>query len=166
MNRALFALAFVLLSACGGGGTDVPTPVAVVHVKPAPEPAPAIEPAPEPIQRGIAPSAQLLAELTDGLKATDVLPLSAYTDAIVLPTSAIDLTIDRRLLLKELFAKVTEGAADPVEAWVTYLQERIVHPANPPIHDNGLAIFDPLWILENRIAHCGQTNRLVVDGLL
>jgi len=31
--------------------------------------------------------------------------------------------------------------------------------------ENGQAIYDPYWILKNQIAHCGQTNRLLVDGL-
>jgi hypothetical protein len=50
-------------------------------------------------------------------------------------------------------------------AWVRYLQDRLAHPKTAPLHDNGQAIYDPLWILVNRVAHCGQTNRVLVDGL-
>lgn len=45
------------------------------------------------------------------------------------------------------------------------MQDRIAHPKWAPLLDNGQAIYDPYWILKNQIAHCGQTNRVVVDGL-
>ena len=31
--------------------------------------------------------------------------------------------------------------------------------------NNGQAIYDPYWILKNRLGQCGQANRTVVDGL-
>jgi transglutaminase-like putative cysteine protease len=110
----------------------------------------------------------VVSELMDGQNVATVLPVDAYTRIISLPETSIDLTIDRRQLLKALFSAATKGNTtdiDKVKAWVRYLQDRIAHPLNAPLMENGQAIYDPLWILENRIAHCGQTNRLVVDGL-
>ena len=109
-----------------------------------------------------------VSNLLDGRNAATVLPVDAYTKKISLPETSIDLTIDRRHLLQALFTEVTKGTAsdiDKAKAWVRYLQDRIAHPQNAPLMENGQAIYDPLWILKNRIAHCGQTNRLVVDGL-
>ena len=113
-------------------------------------------------------SADLVADLLDTRHAATVLPASAYTIAIILPAASIDLTTDRRELLRVLFTAVTNDKSDDqakVESWVRYLQDRIAHPQHAPLLDNGQAIYDPLWILKNRIAHCGQTNRLIVDGL-
>ncbi len=67
-----------------------------------------------------------------------------------------------------LFSQITIGLQTDqlrIEAWVRYLQDRIIHPKYPPIFENGQAIYDPYWILKNQLAHCGQTNRVVVDGL-
>lgn len=97
-----------------------------------------------------------------------VLTRDALTRRISLPITDIDLTIDRRYLLAELFSKVSSGYTSQesqVLAWVRYLQDRLAHPKTAPLHDNGQAIYDPLWILLNRVAHCGQTNRVLVDGL-
>jgi hypothetical protein len=113
-------------------------------------------------------STALAADLLDARNAATVLPASAYTEKILLPATSIDLTICRRTLLRALFAEVTKGASsdlDKAKVWVRYLQDRIAHPRHAPLLDSGQAIYDPLWILENRIAHCGQTNRLLVDGL-
>jgi hypothetical protein len=79
----------------------------------------------------------------------------------------IDLTIDRRQVLRELFEKVAAGTttAERVEAWVRYLQDHIAHPAYPPMHDDRVMVTDPVWILEEQIGQCGQTNRVLVDGL-
>ena len=45
------------------------------------------------------------------------------------------------------------------------MQHQIYHSNYSPILYNKIAIFDPKWIIENRIAHCDQTNRIIVDGL-
>lgn len=107
-------------------------------------------------------------EFTDGTKALDVLPIEAFTDRKILPYSAIDTSFDRRELLRILFIKVTSGAIsdqDKIEAWITYLQNRIAHPLASPLLTDGTLVMDPYWILKNRIAQCGQTNRVLVDGL-
>lgn len=169
MVKGVLGAALALsLVACGGGG-GAPEPVSQVAAAPAvivQPPPPPVVPAAPPRPPGIAPSEVLLDELTTPDHAIDVLALEAYTTPVILPLSAIDLTVDRRELMLRLFARVSAGEADPVLAWLEYLQERIAHPTEPPLHDNGIGIFDPLWILQNRIAHCGQTNRVLVDGLL
>jgi hypothetical protein len=80
----------------------------------------------------------------------------------------VDLTIDRRQVLRALFEKVAAGTTtgERVEAWVRYLQDRIAHPKYPPMHDAQIMVTDPIWILEQRVGQCGQTNRVLVDGLL
>lgn len=161
---AVWASSTMVAVAFGGGeGALQLIAQAVEAVAGAQEPAPVAAPPKPP---GIAPSEVLLANLTDGRRAVDVLPVHAYLTPVVLPLSAIDLTVDRRLLLQQLFARVTGGAADPIQEWVEYLQERVAHPNTPPMHGNGIEIHDPLWILENRLAWCSQVNRVLVDGLL
>ena len=111
---------------------------------------------------------RLVSELTDGTHAATTLPTEAFEKRVVLPPSKIDLTIDRHELLKAIFKSVSSKETTEqgkVEAWVRYLQDRIVHPKEAPLLENGQAIYDPLWILKNQIAQCGQTNRVLVDGL-
>lgn len=112
--------------------------------------------------------AQLLSELLDPRHAAVVLPKKSFQDPVIVTENQIDLTIDRRSILKSLFLEVTSGKRtdlEKIEAWVVYLQNRIAHPKHAPLLDNGQAIYDPIWMLKSRIAHCGQTNRLVADGL-
>lgn len=150
-----------LLAACGGGGGGGPEPVAQVSAVVQTTP-----PRPKTVAPGLPPSEVLLASLMDGRDATDVLPAEAYTTPVFLPAASIDLTVDRRLLLQQLFSRVTAAEPDPIEAWVEYLQDRVAHPTTPPMHEWGINVYDPLWILENRLAWCGQINRVLVDGLL
>lgn len=86
---------------------------------------------------------------------------------VVVPVEAINLSIDRRKYLSDLFYEVTHGENDQeiVESWVTYLQKNIAHSAYAPMHPNGVMLTDPVWIMENRVAQCGQTNRVMIDGL-
>lgn len=148
-----------MVSACGGG-SGAQEPIAQVAA------APAVIVQPPTGAPGLPPSEVLLASLMDGTNAIDVLPASAYTTPVFLPAASIDLTVDRRLLLQQLFSRVTAGEPDPIESWVEYLQDRVAHPVEPPMHEWGINVYDPLWILENRLAWCGQINRVLVDGLL
>jgi hypothetical protein len=110
----------------------------------------------------------LASTLVDHRHAATVLPASAYTARISIRTELTSPEIDRRKLLESLFSLVTSGSStvqEKVEAWVRYIQDRFVHPKFAPTHDNGQAIYDPYWLLVNRVAHCGQANRLIVDGL-
>jgi hypothetical protein len=112
--------------------------------------------------------AESMSELLDTRHAVAVLPESSYTNQVRLQQDSLDLSVGRRDVLRTIFTAVTAGQFTDqakIETWVRYLQDRIAHPKDPPIFENGQAIYDPLWLLKNRIAHCGQTNRLVVDGL-
>jgi len=111
---------------------------------------------------------ELAFDLLDARNAATVLPVSAFTEKISLGEEEIDLGVNRRQLLRFLFVEVTRGASrdiDKAKAWVRFLQDRIAHPQHAPLLENGQAVYDPLWILANRIGHCGQVNRLVCDGL-
>jgi hypothetical protein len=113
-------------------------------------------------------SPALILELLDQRNAATLLPREAYSEKFSLPLSAIDLTIDRKILLRTLFLRIAAGQPTDqarVEAWVRYVQDRIAHPKWAPLLENGQAIYDPYWILKNRIGQCGQTNRVVIDGL-
>ena len=115
------------------------------------------------------PSASIsITELIDNQNAAVVLSSSSLLKPVTLAISKIDTSLNRRDILKQLFAHVTSQETNDikrVEAWVRYLQDRIAHPKHAPLHKNGQAIYDPLWIIKNRLGHCGQTNRVLVDGL-
>ncbi|MEO1250239.1 MAG: transglutaminase-like domain-containing protein [Pseudomonadota bacterium] len=118
---------------------------------------------------GVARDEEIVADLLDQTNAAFVVSAEELMDPIVLSSAEIDTTIDRRAILSTLFERLTANAAtdtEKVEIWVRYLQDRVAHPRTCPLLENGQAIYDPLWILENRLGQCGQTNRVVVDGLL
>lgn len=76
--------------------------------------------------------------------------------------------VNRREYLAHLVRAVTKDAPDAEGTsvrWVEWLQNHFAHPERAPLDEHGAAIFDPLWLLLNRVAHCGQTNRLIADGL-
>lgn len=111
---------------------------------------------------------RLVAELLDHRNAAILLPREAFSKQISVPVSAVDGVVNRRVLLASLFSRLTAGQPTDqlrVEAWVRYVQDRIAHPKWAPLLENGQAIYDPYWILKNQLGQCGQTNRLVVDGL-
>lgn len=111
----------------------------------------------------------LARDLLDGRNAAVILSKDDLLTRVTIPISALDLKTDRRGLLTALFDQITSGQNTDqarVEAWVRYVQDRIAHPKWAPLLDNGQAIYDPYWILKNRLGQCGQTNRVVVDGLL
>jgi hypothetical protein len=76
---------------------------------------------------------------------------------------------NRRDLLKKIVNNVIKDEKtdlDKIKKWVIFLQHKIVHPKKAPKLENGQAIYDPIWILVNKLAHCGQVNRLILDGLM
>jgi hypothetical protein len=112
---------------------------------------------------------KVIAELIDKQHASLIVITKDPKQKISLPVTSIDTTEDRRLILKTLFSIVTKDEVTDqgrVEAWICYIQNRVAHfPKDAPLLENGMAIFDPYWILKNRMGHCGQINRVVVDGL-
>ncbi len=75
---------------------------------------------------------------------------------------------NRRRILSDIFYCVTKKEKNDlakIKKWVVFLQYKIVHPEKPPLLENGQMVYDPIWMLENKVAHCGQTNRLILDGL-
>lgn len=75
---------------------------------------------------------------------------------------------DQRIILTEVVRSVTGSASSDLERamlWTKFLQDKIVHPKRAPLLENGQAIYSPIWILREKFAHCGQTNRLILDGL-
>ena len=79
-----------------------------------------------------------------------------------------NVTCHRPLLLEHVFEKATASADTDearVRAWAAFLHRRFEYPPLPPIDDRGEGFFDPLWLLQNGLAHCGQINRVLVDGL-
>ena len=77
-------------------------------------------------------------------------------------------SIDRTAYLSHLFREVTRDETTTrarALKWVSFLQQRLFHAPAAPVDDQGTAVFDPIWLLKNRAAHCGQAARLVVDGL-
>ena len=74
----------------------------------------------------------------------------------------------RRALLQAIVARVVRPQAAPIEqamTWTRFLQVRLGHPPLVPLLENGQAVYDPIWLLSYGQAHCGQANRLVIDGL-
>lgn len=77
-------------------------------------------------------------------------------------------TCHRTLLLEHVFETATAGADTEearVRAWAAFLHRRFAYPPLPPIDEEGQAVYDPLWLLDNGLASCGQVNRVLVDGL-
>lgn len=75
---------------------------------------------------------------------------------------------NQQFILTEVVKSVTEPATNDLERamlWTEFLQDKIVHPKRAPLLENGQAIYSPIWLLSEKFAHCGQTNRLILDGL-
>jgi hypothetical protein len=95
-------------------------------------------------------------------------PPSDMTKQIVVSDGELATNVDRRQLLRNLFKEVTKSAQTDQErviAFVNYLQDYIFHPSYAPVDSDGTAVYDPVWMLQHRIAQCAQVNRLLVDGL-
>lgn len=109
-----------------------------------------------------------ITQLASGPNVLAVIDAAALESRARIPESDIDTSVDRRAFLRDLFHRVTSGSStsEHVESWVRFLQDRIAHPAWPPMHDETTMVTDPIWILSHRLGQCGQTNRVLVDGLL
>ena len=112
-------------------------------------------------------SPSLLDEVTGRDYVAHAIPAYRLKAELVVAPEDIDLSIDRRVFLRDVFDRVVTGDTHQarVESWVRFLQNRIAHSAHPPMHPDGVMLTDPVWILRNRVAHCGQTNRVLIDGL-
>lgn len=140
-------LLLVLLASCGGGGCNPCAPGEQV------------------IASGRSPT--LLEQVTSrDYVAKSVSPALLLNPILVNPED-IDLSIDRKAFLAQVFHSVTTGVTNQqkVESWVRFLQDRIAHSREVPMHSEGVMLTDPVWILKNRVAQCGQTNRVLIDGL-
>jgi Transglutaminase-like superfamily len=98
----------------------------------------------------------------------DVLTPEMITIQRSVMRSELEPKIDRRAHLYRLVTRVTakgQSTEERAVLWTTWLQNYFAHPRWAPKDNKGTAIFDPMWLLKHRIAHCGQVNRLLVDGL-
>jgi hypothetical protein len=76
---------------------------------------------------------------------------------------------DTTQFLRNLFSEVTKKGSSDIEKgmiWTSYLQDTISHTCSPPEDDEGWALYHPIALLENRLLHCSQVARLVVDGFI
>jgi hypothetical protein len=88
---------------------------------------------------------------------------------IVLPLSALVYNCDAAEWLKAVVTFVTRNDTSGLEkgmTWTTWIQNTIIHSCLPPIDEQLQAIYHPVYLLQDRRMHCGQNNRLVVDGLI
>lgn len=70
--------------------------------------------------------------------------------------------------LRSVVKSVTSGQstdADVGMRWTTWLQNVTCHSCYPPIDEQGQMITHPMILLQDRRMHCGQSARLIVDGL-
>lgn len=75
---------------------------------------------------------------------------------------------DIRDWLEEVARYVTRESTSDLDvavSWTTWLQETIGHSCLTPKDEHGQTVLNPVYLLKNRKMHCGQTARLVVDGL-
>ena len=117
---------------------------------------------------GQQPSARLEALLLSAPPIQDILSAELLLKVHVVRDADLATPLDRREFLKRLVGRITRGSKTPqelVEKWTTWLQNHMVHSVKPPLDTEGQAVYDPIWLLKNRVAHCGQTNRILVDGL-
>jgi hypothetical protein len=111
---------------------------------------------------------QLVRDLLDRTPAMSVLTREQIEIQARVSKADLIYRFDKAEILRKVARSVTANAATDeqrVVLWVQYVQDRVFHSVFPPIDEDGTAIYDPVWVLKNRIGHCGQTNRLLVDGL-
>jgi hypothetical protein len=88
---------------------------------------------------------------------------------IVLNTKDLKWRCDTTQFLKNLFSEVTKKGNSSLEKgmiWISYLQRTIAHACDPPYDDEGWVLYHPIALIENRLIHCSQVARLVVDGFI
>jgi hypothetical protein len=78
--------------------------------------------------------------------------------------------VDRRIVLREIFARVCDGATTHTEKHVRvlrFLHRAILHnPSIQPTHRDHSPVFDPLVLLELGDGRCGHVARIAADLFL
>lgn len=100
--------------------------------------------------------------------AVTVVPEELTTKQIIVSPEELGVGTDRSKWLKGLVLFITDRydtRRSKAVAWVRFLQNQIYNSKYTPRLTNKQAVYDPKWLIENRIGACGQTNRIVVDGL-
>jgi hypothetical protein len=83
---------------------------------------------------------------------------------LVVPQSELNAGVDRVKFLKDAVLSVTTPSSR-VEPWVGWLSRTFENPNFTPVDEQSQAIYCPVWLLNNRVAKCGQIARLAADGL-
>ena len=65
--------------------------------------------------------------------------------------------------LKDAVLSVTTPSSQ--KPWVGWLSRTFENPNFTPVDEQSQAIYCPVWLLNNRVAKCGQIARLAADGL-
>lgn len=82
--------------------------------------------------------------------------------------SQVDFGSDSETWLREVAKSVTSGCTNDLDIglrWTTWLQEITCHSCYPPVDEENQMVVHPKVLLLDRRMHCGQSARLVVDGL-
>jgi hypothetical protein len=87
---------------------------------------------------------------------------------IVVADDELSQSGERRVLLRAFFEKLSVGHSSDQEKIIrltSFLQDYMLHPLKAPVDKDGIAIYDPVWLVNHRLGQCGQTNRLLADIL-
>lgn len=83
--------------------------------------------------------------------------------------SQVDFGSNSENWLRAVAELVTSGCASDLDIglrWTTWLQQVTCHSCYPPVDEENQMVFHPKVLLSDRRMHCGQSARLVVDGLI
>lgn len=98
----------------------------------------------------------------------ETMDVKEYLSEIVVNMDEMAQYENKRYILSAVVKNVTKQGTNDLERtilWTKFLQDKIVHPKRTPLLENGQAVYDPIWILSHKMAQCGQTNQLILDGL-
>lgn len=82
--------------------------------------------------------------------------------------SQVDFGSNSENWLRAVAELVTSGCASDLDIglrWTTWLQQVTCHSCYPPVDEENQMVFHPKVLLSDRRMQCGQSARLVVDGL-
>jgi hypothetical protein len=116
----------------------------------------------------VSSSEELRSALVNAPPLLSIMTTERLLETHVVSHDELKTTVDRRAFLRELVERVVASATSDqgrVELWTRWLPDHMAHPPRPPLDTQGQAVYDPLWLLRTRVGHCGQTNRLLIDGL-
>lgn len=68
-------------------------------------------------------------------------------------------------IVVSLITSDTLGDLQKAMRWTAQIQNTIVRSCLPPIDEWGQGVYHPIALLKDRRMHCGQTARVIVDGL-